>query len=525
MTLQTRMSLSLGGLLMLLMLVAAAGFLGSRTIGGFAHYYATGLVPSVQNYGEMLNAAQELKVHVYQQDYQGIEANLSTARRTVEFLTVNSGASTGSPLAGNEALSSRIQRTAELMNELINGVEAYRPGRPIPAELESTFVAWDANRSEADYVINTIIDIVSTRIDSVQQLFINVIAGVGVVSIIIFILVALSLSRTLKRGISGLLDSFARVADGNLTARANDSRKDEFGQLAQHFNSLATSLADTLGYVSRLANELNTLSAEFSRTSKNYSDRARLQSEETQQVATAMTEMSATIREVAQNAEETAHRAKDANKQADQSRNEIRTAVSSAEQMQNQMLSLSADILSLKDQTDAISVVVQTINDIAEQTNLLALNAAIEAARAGDQGRGFAVVADEVRNLSVKTAESTQEIEKVIGTLQKQGESAAAAAESGVTVVNTNTETVVRIGEGLQSILDAVSAISAMNESIATTSEQQSKVAEDMNSNVVRISDLAEENATETEHLVEGIGRIDNMARQLNTVVSRYQVD
>jgi len=109
--------------------------------------------------------------------------------------------------------------------------------------------------------------------------------------------------------------------------------------------------------------------------------------------------------------------------------------------------------------------------------------------------------------------------------LQKQGESAAAAAESGVAVVNTNTETVVRIGEGLQSILNAVSAISAMNESIATTSEQQSTVAEDMNTNVVRISDLAEENASETEHLVEGIGRIDNMARQLNSVVSRYQVD
>ena len=522
MTLQTRMGLSLGGLLFLLVLVAVAGFLGSRTIGGFANYYATGLVPGVQNYGEMLNAAQELKLHVYQQDFDGIEESLATARRTVEILSTSAGSD--SPFAGNEAIGSRIRGTAELMDRLVNQVADYQPGDPISAELEATFTAWDDNRSEAEFVINRIIEIVGGRIQNVLSLIINIIAGVAIVSVVIFVLVAWSLSRTLKKGISSLLGSFSRVADGDLTTRAEDTRKDEFGQLARHFNTLAISLAETLGYVSRLAAELNKLSAEFSRASQNYSERARVQSEETQQVATAMTEMSATIREVAQNAEETAHRAQDANGQADQSRNEIRTAVGSAEQMQTQMQSLSADILSLKDQTDAISVVVQTINDIAEQTNLLALNAAIEAARAGDQGRGFAVVADEVRNLSVKTAESTQEIEKVIVTLQKQGESAAASAESGVAVVNTNTETIVRIGDGLQQILDAVGAISAMNETIATTSEEQSKVAEDMNTNVVRISDLSQENATETEHLVEGIGRIDEMTRQLNDVISRYQV-
>lgn len=204
-----------------------------------------------------------------------------------------------------------------------------------------------------------------------------------------FLGVAWSLGGVLRRGMSNLLSSFAAVANGDLSVRAQADAKDEFGELARHFNHLAQSLTDTLGQVAQLVTELHNMSGEFNAASRNYAERSQAQSEETQQVATAMTEMSATIREVAQNAEETSHRAQDANQHAGHSRKDIEQAIDSARAMQGQMSTLSDNILELKDQSDAISTVVKTINDIAEQTNLLALNAAIEAARAGEQGRGL----------------------------------------------------------------------------------------------------------------------------------------
>ncbi|WP_394169609.1 methyl-accepting chemotaxis protein [Saccharospirillum alexandrii] len=521
MTIQSRIRLSLSGLFILLCVVALAGFIGSRVVASLANYYSGSLIPAIQVYNDMRVAAKELQVAVYSGDQASVDRYEAQARNTAERLAA---ATSQGPFQEDQRVVGPINEIVSRLERLRTLVVAHPPGEEVTPELEQAIDAWDAYKPNADAVIEHIITTVDGQIQSVQSTVLNVIAAIAAVSLIVFLGVAWSLGGVLRRGMSNLLSSFAAVAQGDLSVRAQADAKDEFGELARHFNHLAQSLTDTLGQVSQLVTELHNMSGEFNAASRNYAERSQAQSEETQQVATAMTEMSATIREVAQNAEETSHRAQDANQHAGHSRQDIEQAIGSARAMQGQMSTLSDNILELKDQSDAISTVVKTINDIAEQTNLLALNAAIEAARAGEQGRGFAVVADEVRNLSVKTSQSTQEIESVIRSLQTRSDAAASSARDSVEVVRSNGETIVAIGEGLQHILDSVSAISSMNELIATTSEEQSKVAEDMNTNVVRISDLSEANASETQHLVAGIQRIDEMAQQLSELIRRYRL-
>ncbi|MHA7880806.1 MAG: methyl-accepting chemotaxis protein [Saccharospirillum sp.] len=521
MTLQTRIRFSMGGLLLLLILVGLAGFFGSRFVGGLATYYSQSLIPAILQYSDMRTAASDLQLAVYETGVTDLDERLTQARSAASQLLQST---TSGPFQDDTEVTSRVRRTSDILIRMADEVETHRPGTEVSNELQELFQQWRDNESEAEYTINYVISTVDGQIQSALGTIINVISGIAAVSVVVFGFVAFGLSRLLQRGISDLLASFRAVASGNMTVRADERPKNEFGELARHFNQLAGNLAATLGQLSGLVSELHGLAGEFNQASRNYSERAQLQSDDTHQVATAMTEMSATIREVAQNAEETAHRAGDANQQADHSRQVITQAVASAQSMQGQMTTLAERIATLKGQTDAITSVVKTINDIAEQTNLLALNAAIEAARAGEQGRGFAVVADEVRNLSVKTAESTKEIEAVIGQLQSQSDEAALAANDSAAVVASNVSNISEIGEGLTQILDAVASISTMSELIATTAEEQSKVAEDMNVNVVRISDVSSKNAEETQHLVTGIERIDSMTGELRELIDRYQL-
>lgn len=521
MTIQSRIRFSMAGLLLLLVLVGLAGFLGSRFVGGLATYYSQSLIPAILQYSEMRTAASELQLAVYEPEVTNLPARLDHARDSAQRLL---GATTSGPFQEDREVTDRVRRTSDILFRMADRVQAHPRGEAVTPELQSLFREWKDNEPEAEYTINYVISTVDAQIQSALGTIINVILGVAAASVVVFVLVAFGLGRLLQRGISDLLESFRAVASGDMTVRANERPRNEFGELARHFNQLAGNLAATLGQLSELVSELHGLAGEFNKASRNYSERAQLQSDDTHQVATAMTEMSATIREVAQNAEETAHRASDANQQAGHSRQVIAQAITSAQSMQGQMSALADRIASLKNQTDAITSVVKTINDIAEQTNLLALNAAIEAARAGEQGRGFAVVADEVRNLSVKTAESTKEIETVIGQLQSQSDEAAHAANESAEVVKTSAINITEIGDGLKHILDAVESISSMNELIATTAEEQSKVAEDMNVNVVRISDVSSKNAEETEHLVVGIERIDGMTGELRALVNRYKL-
>ncbi|WP_414705128.1 methyl-accepting chemotaxis protein [Pseudomonas sp.] len=252
---------------------------------------------------------------------------------------------------------------------------------------------------------------------------------------------------------------------------------------------------------------------------------SRTQFERTDQVATAMQEMSATSQEVARHTTEAAQAADAADSACEQGEQAMRLMVSSIASIREE-ISHTADVVhSLANDSARIGAVLEVIHGIAEQTNLLALNAAIEAARAGEQGRGFAVVADEVRNLARRTAESTAEIQQIIEAVQGGARNAVQAIESGQRSSDDGVEQVNRAVEILRGISEAVEAIRDMNRQIATAAEEQTAVADEMTHSLTDITGIAKANQQHVERTHQAAGQLLEISAELGTVTRQIHLD
>ena len=315
-----------------------------------------------------------------------------------------------------------------------------------------------------------------------------------------------------------------KVADGDLTTNIDSDRRDELGQLMQAMQAMTLSLRDLIGKLSAGITQLATAAEELSAVTEQTSAGVTQQRMETEQVATAMHEMTATVQDVARNAESAAGSAKDAEEQTHQGSTIVQQAITSIEHLARTVETSAEAISRLKGDSANIGTVLDVIKSIAEQTNLLALNAAIEAARAGEAGRGFAVVADEVRALAKRTQESTQQIEQLVSTLQSGAENAVGVMAQSRSMAGETVEAARHAGSALTRIDDAVSRIQQMNQQIATASEQQSSVAEEINRSVSNIRDIAEQSAAATEETSAASVDLARLGSDLQQQVARFRV-
>ncbi|SHK68079.1 methyl-accepting chemotaxis sensory transducer with Cache sensor [Marinobacter antarcticus] len=311
--------------------------------------------------------------------------------------------------------------------------------------------------------------------------------------------------------------------DADLTQRLDDSARDEFGQLAGSFNQFVEKIHEVVREVQQGSTELATNVTALRNTAKASRNSVESQQAEVDMVATAINEMSAAAGEIAQNAQQTA----DAANTADgDSRASLETVSASRDAVQklSREVSAAAEVIdALGRDVTSITSVLEVIQGIAAQTNLLALNAAIEAARAGDAGRGFAVVADEVRNLAQRTQTSTEEINNMIERLQKGANDAVDVMKASTAVSNVSMEKAQDAMDSLNRIADAITSISQMTTQIATASEEQTSVTEELNASITRIADQGQEAATAANENDVYSGRIDEIGQALDANASRFR--
>ena len=402
-------------------------------------------------------------------------------------------AASGDPVAGDQAVQGVDRAASEQMNELVSGLRKQ-------SESQAVLIDHAANQT---ILLGALVILASALLVGALTLW--------------------RVNRNIVEPIRSLIDYVAQMSEGHFRDRVSVDRQDELGRLAAAANTLRDFLSETFTRLKSSTTHLDTAGSELKAIAALMAQGTREQFDRTDQVATAMTEMSATAQEVARHAVQAAEAADEADRSSQEGGQVMSATIRSITEMRDEISNTAEVIRRLESDSGRIGKVLEVIRGIAEQTNLLALNAAIEAARAGDAGRGFAVVADEVRTLAQRTAASTAEIHQIINSVQTGAVDAANAIENGQSRSQQSVDQVTQAGQTLERITLAVEAIRDMNRQIATAAEEQTSVAEDISRNLTEITAIATTNEGNVQRTQVASEDLHGLSVGLNGVISRMR--
>jgi len=347
---------------------------------------------------------------------------------------------------------------------------------------------------------------------------------IGAVVFAFAVFLATGLARSITKPLSYGASIAHRIAEGDLTARIENLRTDETGQLLGAMQNMVENLQRIIGEVKAAASNMASASQNLNTNSELMSKGAGEQASRALQVASASEEMSQTILDVAKNTSsiemsstETAKLARNGEKVVDSSVHKVKAI--------SETIEASAKLIkSLGDRSNQIGQIIGVINDIADQTNLLALNAAIEAARAGEAGRGFAVVADEVKKLAVRTSNSTSEISSMITSIQKEVHEVVNSMETITREVTTGVELSTQAGDVLRSIVGSVDQLHVMVQQIASASEEMASTSEQISKDIETIASVSKETSGNSEGITRASLELSELSVNLEKAVAGFNV-
>lgn len=323
--------------------------------------------------------------------------------------------------------------------------------------------------------------------------------------------------------ISASLSAIA-AGGGDLTRRLPTDSGDEVAALAHNFNRVMEQIGSIIKNVIVVTEKVRDNVRVMSGATESTVSSTGQQLKEIEQIAAALQELSHSADEVARHAGATAERTKETARFAEQGSQVVTSSRDTVNRLTDQIRATAEKINTLKHSSENIGSVMEVIRSIAEQTNLLALNAAIEAARAGEQGRGFAVVADEVRSLAQKTQSSTEEIESIIIQLQRAADEAHQSMNTSIASVQETIETATKVEESLGRIRANIDTINEMNHQIATASDEQSSVANEVSKNISAIHTLSERVSENAQIIAENSEQLEGESVELKREMDSFKI-
>lgn len=352
----------------------------------------------------------------------------------------------------------------------------------------------------------------------------NLTIGSLLAASVLAIMIALLVVRSMHAQLQLPIRAAEAIGNKDLSPKPVDDGNNEFGELSRLIDNMRLNIHHVVGQIVESSTQLSSASEEVSAISVQSSASMRSQQEQLSSLSVAMEEMRATSADIASNAENSAHATNGAAENAKIGGEAIQRSITAIRSVEEEMNVTTDSIHKLVEESQRIGSIVDVINSIADQTNLLALNAAIEAARAGEQGRGFAVVADEVRSLATRTQQSTGEIGAIISRLQEQASAAEVTMNVSVEKMVQGVEAVSRSGDVISDMNRAVTDIFDMSTQIASATEQQTAVSEELGNNMGHITQAANEVTEGAEQTTRASEELASLACQLQGITSQFKL-